>query len=168
METKSPAILQVLQADLEVVQDYLWEIRKHLFPMLPTDKIPEDIACLKEFYLDNPLSAILYAKDDHGELIGVIGMREYDYRFSYLDIPRSQVVEVARLFINPKYRRLGLASRFVTELKILAELKNIELMYLHTHPFLSGAYEFWLSQDFELDKICMESGFETIHMRLKL
>lgn len=168
METKSIAILPVLGADLEAVKDYVWEARKLLFPMLHTDRIPEDIACLKEFYLDNPISAMLCAKDDHGKLIGVAGMREYDYRFSNLDIPKAKVVEVARLFIDPDYRRLRLASKFVTELKVLAELKNIDVMYLHTHPFLSGAYEFWLKQGFKLDKICMESGFETIHMSLNL
>lgn len=161
-------ILSVPEKNLSEVQTYVLEVRKQLFPTLNHDIIPKDIAAFRRTYMESATGAFLQARNMRDELIGVIGMMPYDHRFPQLDYPASNVVEVARLFVDPAYRRSGLATTLVDHLKVQAKEKQVHVLYLHTHPFLRGAYEFWLKQGFKLEEICMEGGFETIHMSLKI
>ncbi len=165
---KNIQILSVPEKDLAEIQTYVIEVRKQLFPTLNHDIIPKDIAAFRKTYLESATGAFLQARNSRDELIGVIGMMPYDHRFPQLNYPFLNVVEVARLFVDPAYRRSGLATMLVDHLKVKAKEKQVHVMYLHTHPFLKGAYEFWLKQGFKLEEICMEGGFETIHMSLNL
>jgi GNAT superfamily N-acetyltransferase len=163
---KNVSISRVEEEDIDIVLPYVIEFRKQLFPMLDTDKIPKDLLAFSAVYLESEAGAFLQAKDHHGNLIGVVGMSAYDYRFPHLDIDRRKTVEVARLFVDPIYRRSGLGTALFKGLVAVAKEKSIERLYLHTHPFLTGAYEFWGKQGFLLKDYCNESNFPTIHMEL--
>ncbi|MDR2269442.1 MAG: GNAT family N-acetyltransferase [Sphingobacterium sp.] len=160
------SISVVTVLDLDTVLPYVIEFRKQLFPMLDPNKVPNDLRDFKQVYLDDQVGVFLQAKDPNGKLVGVIGMLAYDYRFPHLDLDARRTVEVARLFVDPNYRRSGLGTALFSRLIAVAEKKGIERLYLHTHPFLEGAHEFWLKQGFQLSKFCDESGFPTIHMDL--
>lgn len=163
---KNITISRVEEEDIDVVLPYVIEFRKQLFPMLDTNKLPKDLLAFSAVYLDAEAGAFLQAKDHNGNLIGVVGMSAYDYRFPHLDIDRRKTVEVARLFVDPSYRRSGLGTALFKRLVAVAKEKSIERLYLHTHPFLTGAYEFWGRQGFQLKDFCNESNFPTIHMEL--
>ncbi|MGY2436705.1 GNAT family N-acetyltransferase, partial [Escherichia coli] len=47
------------------------------------------------------------------------------------------------LYVNDQ-----LAGRLFQALKMLAREQGVERLYLHTHPFLPGAIEFWQRQGF--------------------
>ncbi|RKO69909.1 GNAT family N-acetyltransferase [Sphingobacterium puteale] len=158
------AISAVTVQDLETVLPYVIEFRKQLFPMLDPQKVPSDLLNFKQLYLDEKDGTFLQARDKSGKLVGVIGMLTYDYRFPHLDLDARKTVEVARLFVDPDYRRSGLGTALFRQLTKVAKEKAVERLYLHTHPFLDGAYEFWLKQGFYLKECCDESGFPTIHM----
>lgn len=164
MEINKITIDKVRPEQMNEIIDYVLNVRKGLFPMLDHSVIPWDILKFEETYYNNTLGEFLQARNQEGKLLGVIGMMEYNHRFQHLDYPYDKVVEVARLFVEPECRRLALGTQMVKELNQIAINKGIELMYLHTHPFLKGAYEFWLNQGYGLDKKCIESKFETIHM----
>ncbi len=157
-------ISKVTQADEQEILQYVIEFRKGLFPMLDPAKLPSDLVNFHDWYIDNPLGVFLQARDEEGNLIGVIGMMEYDHRFPYLDYGQYTTVEVARLFVEPAYRRKRIAQLLVDELKKEAIEKGINMLYLHTHPFLTGAFEFWQKQGFYLIKDAEEGGFTTLHM----
>lgn len=159
-------ILPVDLRDQEEVIAYVLKTREHLFPMLNHNIIPRDLQEFSSTYVDTTLGAFLQARTEQGELVGTIGMMKYDHRFPYFSFTGSKIVEVARLYVEPIYRKSGLGTALVQELKKIAKQQGIELLYLHTHPFLEGAYEFWLKQGFDLVLSCEESGFETLHMTL--
>lgn len=154
----------VQENDIEAIQAYVMSFRAVLFPMLDNTKWPKDIQLFKEIYIEDKAAVFLQAKDDSGMLIGVIGMMTYDERFSYLDYKRYKTVEVARLFVEPKYRRTGLGSQLFSALLEVAKQKQIEMLYLHTHAFLTGAFEYWLKQGFQLECESQDGDFTTIHM----
>lgn len=163
---KNISIYHVGSEDVVEVLPYVLDFRRKLFPMLNPNLVPKDLKTFEQVYLQNSTGTFLQARTDDGRLIGVIGMLNYDYRFPHLDIDAKKTVEVARLFVDPKYRRTGLGTELFQSLLVVAKEKQIERLYLHTHPFLDGAYEFWLQQGFQLITYCDESGFLTIHMEL--
>ncbi|WP_051960022.1 GNAT family N-acetyltransferase [Sphingobacterium sp. ML3W] len=160
------SIYNVSELDVAEVLPYVLAFRRLLFPMLDPNKIPQDLQDFEAVFLHNHTGTFLQARNEEGALVGVIGMMEYDYRFPHLNIDVQQTVEVARLFVDPDYRRTGLGSLLFEQLMQIAKQKQIERLYLHTHPFLTGAYEFWLKQGFRLLDYCDESGFPTMHMEL--
>ncbi|NQD71746.1 GNAT family N-acetyltransferase [Sphingobacterium shayense] len=168
MQDNKIFISQVQADQVEEIKDFVLRVRKILFPMLDQTIVPRDILNFMETYKSNPLGGFLQARNASGQIVGVIGMMEYNHRFGYLNYPQEKIVEVARLYIEPDYRRIALGSKMVNELKKIALRKGIEVMYLHTHPFLKGAYEFWLKQGYLLDRKCIESTFVTLHMSLNL
>lgn len=148
------------------VLPYVMEFRRQLYPLLDPLIIPKDLVNFEQNYLQSSTGAFLQARTADGKLIGAIGMMPYDYRFPHLNIDEETTVEVARLFVNPEYRRSGIATRLFQELVNIAKQKNIKRLYLHTHPFLQGAYDYWLQQDFRLLKSCYEGTYPTLHMEL--
>lgn len=150
------------------VLPYVMEFRRQLYPLLDPLIVPKDLVNFEQNYLHSPSGAFLQARTTDGKLIGVIGMMPYDYRFPHLNIDEKTTVEVARLFVNPDYRRAGIASRLFQELVKTAQQKQIKRLYLHTHPFLQGAYEYWLKQEFKLLKSCYEGTYPTLHMELMI
>lgn len=157
-------ITQVKEHQLDEVLSYVIDFRQQLFPMLNANVMPKDLQHFKAFYLESKTGTFLQARDENGRLVGTIGMMPYDFRFPHLYLSRHKTVEVARLFVEPAYRRQGLGSELFLALQQVAERKEIERLYLHTHPFLTGAYEFWQRQGFDLIKFCQEGGFPTLHM----
>lgn len=153
---------------VDEVRAYVIAFRRKLFPMLNPDILPTDLEEFEAFYLNPPTGTFLQARDENNQLIGVIGMTPYDYRFPHLDLDREPTVEVARLFVEPSYRRKGIGTFLFQELQILAKEKEVKRLYLHTHPFLPSAFEFWEKQGFHLLKFCDEGGFPTLHMEKML
>lgn len=159
----------VITADQVVaMRDYVMNFRRNLFPMLDPNIIPRDIQHFEEKYVQHNDGIFLQAKDHDGNLVGVIGMMPYDHRFPYLNYADQKTVEVARLFIEPSYRRGGLGTAIFNELVAQAKIKGIEVMYLHTHHFLTGAFDFWKKQGFRHTYTSIDNGEETLHMELCL
>jgi len=160
------SITTITEEDIDTVLPYVIEFRKQLFPMLDANKLPKDLVDFKRVYLDNQMGTFLQARDCMGQLVGVIGMLGYDYRFPHLGLDERKTVEVARLFVDPAYRRTGLGTVLFEYLLRIAKREEIERLYLHTHPFLEGACEFWLKQGFRISDVREECGFPTIHMEV--
>ncbi|SFJ75246.1 GNAT family N-acetyltransferase [Myroides guanonis] len=162
-------VIEKLQLkDLAEIYSFVLQCRSSLFPMLDDKPLPIDLERFKEFYIDDPKSSFLIARTKEGTLIGTIGMREYDRRFEVLKYGEQKIVEVTRLFVQTEYRRHGLGTTLFNELYTVAKNKGIEIMYLHTHPFLPGAQVFWEKQLFHLIKQTVEAGFVTLHMDLSI
>jgi len=85
-----------------------------------------------------------------------------------LNYQGRKTVEVVRLYVLPAVRRLGLAGRLYRSLQALARADGVEVMYLHTHPFLPGAIDFWRRQGFEVVDVEADPIWQTTHMHLPL
>ncbi|MGK9127464.1 GNAT family N-acetyltransferase [Olivibacter sp. SA151] len=161
-------IEQVQENHIQTVVDFVVQSRKLLFPMLTHDTIPLDLLHFETTYLHNSQGCFLIAKSASDHIVACIGMKAYDHRFQRLNYQDVITSEVVKLFVDPAYRRNGLATELLAKLKSIAFARGIGRLYLHTHPFLTGAYEFWLHCGFQFTYQEVDPIFQTIHMEMSL
>ncbi|WP_322846880.1 GNAT family N-acetyltransferase [Pseudomonas sp. B33.4] len=157
-----PIIQAVSEADIAQVLDFVLKARAELFPKLSATGMPDDLARFAEVYLHGA-GRFLIARQA-GQIVASIGYLPYDRRFPHLVYPDRTVVEVVRLFVLPAQRRSGLAGALYRSLKDLALANAVDVIYLHTHPFLPGAIAFWQRQGFEIIDVDADPVWQTIHM----
>lgn len=155
-------ILPVTSADIPDVLTFVLQARAQLFPKLSAAGMPADLADFEAVYLQGDGQFLLAREGDR--IVAAIGYLPYDGRFSQLDYSGRKTVEVVRLFVLPAFRRFGLAGRLYLALEALARADGVEVVYLHTHPFLSGAIDFWVRQGFEIVDIEADPVWQTTHM----
>lgn len=159
-------IVVPVEAQIEEVVGFVMAARARIFPMLAGAPVPPDLADFAGHYLAPGQGRFLLARD-RGRIVAGIGYLPYDHRFPQLDYRGRRVVEVVRLFVEPEYRRGGLARRLYQALKALAQEAGVEVLYLHTHPFLPGAVEFWQRQGFGVVDVEADPVWRTTHMELQ-
>ncbi len=103
-----------------------------------------------------------------GAIVAAIGYLPYDGRFPQLNYRGLNTVEVVRLYVLPAFRGFGLASKLYRALEAQARADEVQMMYLHTHPFLPGAIDFWRRQGFEVVDIESDPVWRTTHMQRRL
>ncbi|MBF6028531.1 GNAT family N-acetyltransferase [Pseudomonas sp. P115] len=143
--------------------DFVLQARAELFPKLSAAGMPDDLAQFEATYLQGD-GRFLLARND-GQIVAAIGYLPYDQRFPQLDYQGRKTVEVVRLFVLPAFRRFGLAGQLYRALEALAQGDGVEVMYLHTHPFLPGAIDFWVRQGFEVVDVEADPVWQTTHMQ---
>ncbi|WP_426141831.1 GNAT family N-acetyltransferase [Pseudomonas sp. DWP3-1-2] len=153
----------VEQQDVPAVLDFVLRARSDIFPMLEGADLPADLANFAQVYLEDEGGHFLIARCD-GQIVAAIGYLPYDKRFGQLDLGQRRVVEIVRLFVIPAFRRSGLATRIFLALKAHAMEQGVEVLYLHTHPFLPGAVGFWQRQGFEVIDVEDDPVWRTTHM----
>lgn len=158
-----PTIQAVSAADIPDVLTFTLKARAELFPKLSGSGVPDDLARFAEVYLHGE-GCFLIARHE-GQIVASIGYVPYDRRFPQLMYPGRKVVEVVRLFVLPSQRRSGLAGALYRALKKHAQANGVQLIYLHTHPFLPGAIEFWQRQGFEILQVDEDPLWQTTHMQ---
>jgi ribosomal protein S18 acetylase RimI-like enzyme len=159
-------ITPLQHADLADVLSFLLAARRSMFPKLEGTPLPTDLAQLGSVY-QRDSSCLLLARQA-GKLIGSIGYLAYDGRFPGIAYPGSRAVEVVRLFVAPEHRRAGVARSLWLALLEHARASGQQVLYLHTHPFLTGAIEFWQRQGFQLVQVDPDPVWQTTHMQLRL
>ena len=144
------------------VLTFVLNARAELFPKLSASGVPEDLARFEVTYLQGD-GRFLVARDDD-QIVAAIGYLPYDNRFPQLNYRGRKTVEVVRLFVLPAFRRFGLAGMLYRELEALARADGVEVMYLHTHPFLPGAIDFWIRQGFTVIDVEPDPIWQTTHL----
>lgn len=168
--TSLPHDLQITQAqpaDRQDVVAFVMQARAQMFPMLDPHAMPDDVQHFETAYCARDGGLFLLARQA-GVLVGTIGWLPYDGRFAQLDYSGRKVVEVVRLFIAPCARRAGVAARLFESLKNAAVERGVEVLYLHTHPFLPGAITFWQRQGFAIVDTENDPVWQTTHMQRAL
>lgn len=155
-------------ADREAIIPFVQSARLQMFgARIDASAVPEDMCYFDKTYCEGP-GCFLIGEDSAGTLSGCIGWRAYDHRFRSLDYHGQSVVEVVRLFVAPPLRRSGLGSALFRALQAEAQKAGIEVLYLHTHPFLAGAVQFWERLGFRIRAVDEAPVWPTIHMDAKL
>lgn len=154
--------------DLSQVQDFLQQARLSMFAgRIKPDELPADLRDFKRVY-DSGNGRMLMALDATGKVQATVACRDYDDRFEQLHFVQQKVVEVVRLFVAPELRRSGLGSVMVNEIRQHAQDCEVDVLYLHTHPFLPGALEFWQAHEFAVMARDADPLWQTIHMQRDL
>lgn len=163
---ESPIIQGVTCADIPAVLAFVLEARTALFPKLSAAGMPDDLARFEAIYLQGD-GQFLIARAE-GQIVAAIGYLPYDDRFPQLNYQGLKTVEVVRLFVLPAFRRFGLAGELYGALEAKARAQGVGVVYLHTHPFLPGAIDFWLRQGFEIVDVEADPVWRTTHMHRHL
>lgn len=153
---------------LQEVDGFLCYARVQMFgARVSAQDTPADLLHFEQVYGDR--GGRMWAAHDaqHG-VVGSIAYRPYDGRFAQLDFGPQSVVEVVRLFVAPAWRRQGLAQALFATLQAHAQAHGVQVLYLHTHPFLPGALEFWERNGFAVLQREAEPVWQTIHMQCLL
>ncbi|MBS7844912.1 GNAT family N-acetyltransferase [Pseudomonas fluorescens] len=161
-----PIIRAVTTADIPEVLAFVLEARAELFPKLDATGMPADLAHFESIYVQGDGQFLVAC--DQGQIVAAIGYLPYDGRFPQLNYQGEKTVEVVRLFVLPAFRRLGLARALYLALEAQAKADRVAVMYLHTHPFLPGAIDFWLRQGFEVVDVDADPVWRTTHMQRTL
>ncbi|WP_282396832.1 GNAT family N-acetyltransferase [Pseudomonas sp. PS01298] len=161
-----PIIRAVTTADIPEVLAFVLEARAELFPKLDATGMPADLAHFEAIYVQGDGRFLVAC--DQGQIVAAIGYLPYDGRFPQLNYQGQKTVEVVRLFVLPAFRRLGLARALYLALEAQAKADRVAIMYLHTHPFLPGAIDFWLRQGFEVVDVDADPVWRTTHMQRTL
>lgn len=152
------------KSDYASAVEFALYTRHLLFPEIYHGQVPKDLN-FGQYYVNDPLGCFITVKDKN-RIIGTIAYRAYDHRFD-LNLP-SKTVEVVKLFVLPEYRRNGIATMLCKMLFSHAQKNEITTLYLHTHPFLPAAEEFWRLQGFDVIKREWIETYDTIHMSKSL
>lgn len=158
-----PIIQTVTTDDIPEILTFVLHARAELFPTLSAGGIPDDLARFEAIYLHGD-GQFLIARAG-GQIVAAIGYLPYDGRFPQLNYQGLKTVEVVRLFVLPTLRRFGLAGELYRRLEAMAHADGVEVVYLHTHPFLAGAIDFWARQGFEIVDIEADPVWQTTHMQ---
>jgi GNAT superfamily N-acetyltransferase len=156
----SPRIEPVTPSTIDEVVTFINNARRDMFPNLHS-QLQDDVARWIQ-------SGVFLTARNGKTLIATIGFIPYDHRFSQLDYRGRKTVEVVRLYVLPQYRRCGLAAALFEELKQRAMEDGVEVLYLHTHPFLPGAVGFWEGRGFGVVDVEEDEVWRTTHMELLL
>ncbi|MFC1397905.1 GNAT family N-acetyltransferase [Acinetobacter lactucae] len=155
----------VEKSDHDSAIEFALYTRQLLFPEIYHGQVPKDLQNFEQYYVQDPLGCFITVKDQN-RMIGTIAYRAYDHRFD-LNLP-SNTIEVVKLFVLPEYRRKGIATKLCDMLFSYAKNNGITRLYLHTHPFLPAAEEFWTLQGFDVIKREWIDTYDTIHMSKSL
>ncbi|WP_095099345.1 GNAT family N-acetyltransferase [Pseudomonas sp. Irchel 3A5] len=160
-------IVAVAPQEIPAVVDFVLRARAEIFPKLDSAGMPADLANFAQVYSEQGGGRFLIARS-HGQIVAAIGYLPYDGRFPQLDYGQRKAVEIVRLFVIPEYRRSGLATTIFQALKARAVEQGVDVLYLHTHPFLPGAIGFWERQGFRVVDVENDPVWQTTHMECGL
>ncbi|MBD8493108.1 GNAT family N-acetyltransferase [Pseudomonas syringae] len=163
MPDSIPPINPACPADIAAILAFVMHARAQIFPMLDPDALPADLADFEQVYLNDADGHFLIAKV-HGQIVAAIGYLPYDHRFAQLDYRGRKTVEIVRLFVDPAWRSAGLAGRLFQALCEQARATAVDVLYLHTHPFLPGAIRFWEKHGFVTVDVESDPVWQTTHM----
>lgn len=148
------------------------KIKNFLFSQIKNEYgygyVPEyhrDIVNMESFYIESDDSELFYILNDNCEIIATIAVRPYDKNFKEFDgvYNSESTASIWRLFVDPNYRRHGLATKLFQTVENFCYVKNFNEIYLHTHKNLKEGFSFWQAMDF---KIILDTNNElqTVHM----
>lgn len=130
-------------------------IQKNEFNLPITPEI--NVCILKaesEFYYNNSYN-FWYAVNEHGEIIGSIGLKKID----------TNNAEIKKFFVHAQYRGKGIANKLMTALTKSASKHNFKHLYLGTIVTLHAAHRFYEKYGFSrIDEKELPDKFEKCHL----
>lgn len=155
--------------DISAVQNFLMQQLKTLFAQEGQAAIADDVWGLRQTYLEPEHCNLWAVFTPDGEVVGTAAICMYNDRIDVLKgrYELSTTAEVGRCYINARLRRKGIGSQLVKVMTEFCQEQGYQTMYLHTHRFLPGGFNFWEKQGFIIT-IDQGGSAEIVHMEKKL
>jgi len=162
--------LEKSNISLKRVQNFLFKLIKIEYGLDYVPKYHKDIKFLKKYYMDPKRNNFFLAINiNTNEIIGTIGIREYDREYETFEnnYSKKSTASFYRVFVDEKYRRNGIASSLVKKAEEFCYKECYNEIYLHTQKIVNGAPFFWSILSF---KVVFDAHDElgTLHMNKKI
>ena len=163
----SYTVQPIRKEDIQEVQTFLMKQLKTLFFQENLGAITTDVLGLEKMYLQTERNNLWVAFSWNGKVVGTGAICTYNDRIECMrgryHLPET--AEVGRCYVDETIRRQGIGSEIMAAMVKFCREKEYKKMYLHTHHFLPGGFNFWQKQGFEiLIDDGHDGGYETIHM----
>ncbi|GMA97510.1 GNAT family N-acetyltransferase [Pelosinus sp. IPA-1] len=169
MSAQEIVIRKIGKEDIHAVQNFLQRQLQDLFSQEGHLAIMDDIWGLEKLYIEPVRNQMWAAFSPEGTVVGTIAVCEYNDRIQLLKkrYPDQITAEIGRCYIEKKLRRQGIGSKLVKEVEEFCNEKEYLTIYLHTHRFLPGGFNFWIKQGFTI--VIKEDGdAQIVHMEKSL
>ena len=157
----------IQKEDIQVVQAFLMHQLKTLFFQDKQGAITDDVWGLEKMYLQPERNNLWVVFDQDGKVVGTGAICTYNDRIECMKgrYHLPEIAEIGRCYVDETIRRQGIGSEIMAAMVKFCQEKEYKKMYLHTHHFLPGGFNFWQKQGFEiLIDDGHDGGYETIHM----
>lgn len=162
-------IRPITAMELTATKNFLLEQCRILYNGQITPNQYKDLENSQEKYLTPEKHTLIGAFLSTGEIVGTIAVSAYNDRIACIKgrYAPSSAAEVGRCYISPKLRRAGIGSLLFEAALEFSLAANYKFLYLHTHKFLPGGFDFWLKKGF---KITVDEAdlSQTVHMEFDL
>ncbi|WP_371378552.1 N-acetyltransferase family protein [Sporomusa aerivorans] len=165
MNKEDLVIRPIRPADIKAVQSFLLRQLKELFSQEGQPAMTEDVWGLEKRYVEPANCNMWGIFTPAGEVAGTAAICTYNDRIALLkgryNLPVT--AEVGRCYIDQRLRRQGLGAKLLAEMTAFCREQGYAIMYLHTHRFLPGGFNFWKKEGFV---ITLDEGgsAELVHM----
>ncbi|AXH09089.1 GNAT family N-acetyltransferase [Malaciobacter halophilus] len=151
-------------------KDYIIkEYMKHYDNKLSKSRYEKLYKNMDSLINDTKNNAFFIALDTSNSIVASISISIFDNRIKPLQqkYKNRKIAEIGRCYVKKEYRRQGIASKLLNLATLFAINKEYEKMYLHTHYFLPGGFNFWKKMGFciTLDE---KDSLQTVHMEKSL
>ena len=167
MKPTSPFVFrEITRDDIPAVQSVIIRHLNLYFNAgraLPTAS--DDVFDLQGNYLERERNQLFGVWNEQQQIIGTLAICQYDDRIEMLhgryNLPET--AEICRCYVDQRYRRQGIGSQLVSLAEQFCEQQRYKILYLHTHHFLPGGYQFWRRNLFN---VFMDVGdeWQIVHM----
>lgn len=167
MVEKSYRVRPIQKEDIQAVQTFLMHQLKTLFFQDNQGAITDDVWGLEKMYLQPERNNLWVVFDQDGKVVGTGAICTYNDRIECMKgrYHLPEIAEIGRCYVDETIRRQGIGSEIMVAMVKFCQEKEYKKMYLHTHHFLPGGFNFWQKQGFEiLIDDGHDGGYETIHM----
>ena len=171
MVEKSYRVRPIQKEDIQAVQTFLMHQLKTLFFQDNQGAITDDVWGLEKMYLQPERNNLWVVFDQDGKVVGTGAICTYNDRIECMKgrYHLPEIAEIGRCYVDETIRRQGIGSEIMAAMVRFCQEKEYKKMYLHTHHFLPGGFNFWQKQGFEiLIDDGHDGGYETIHMEKTL
>ena len=171
MVEKSYRVRPIQKEDIQAVQTFLMHQLKTLFFQDNQGAITDDVWGLEKMYLQPERNNLWVVFDQDGKVVGTGAICTYNDRIECMKgrYHLPEIAEIGRCYVDETIRRQGIGSEIMVAMVKFCQEKEYKKMYLHTHHFLPGGFNFWQKQGFEiLIDDGHDGGYETIHMEKTL
>lgn len=158
-------IRAIQDTEVEQAQEFLFQNLKELYNIPRDYPNNKDILGMKEIYLQIKSNSILGAFTKDNQLVGTIAVRPYDDRIAVVKGRYNSqfTADLGRCYIEKSLRRQGIGSLLVEGIFQFCRQAGYKIIYLHTHKFLPGGFQFWQAKGFT---ITVDEGDpdQTVHL----
>lgn len=162
-------IKAIEEKDVKNVQDFLMKQLQELFNSDGQEAVTDDVWGLSDTYVHPERNQLWAAFDAKGKVLATIAICQYNGRIKLLEgrYDLSKTAEIGRCYVDETLRRQGIGAKLLQTAKTFSKEKGYEIIYLHTHHFLPGGFNFWQKNGFAI--VQDEGGtYQTIHMEKPL